>query len=328
MGFKLNLWKCIFSLALATALLAASPLAAALVRVTLPAENTVEGPRVLLGDIAYIELVDKAGADLAASLAKVDLGEAPAAGREKILDRAYLERQLAAARLNLSEVLWSLPESIRLVGGNRQVSEASLREALEKYLSVTEPYRSGQFSLVSVNFGNLPELPPGEATFRFIPQNSSNPAYLAGSFFFTVDGRDVARVRVSAQVDILMEALVAARPLSKGQVIDESDVSLSMVPLAQAKGALTEPEQAVGQTVKSGLNPGEPIRDRSLVKTILVRRGEIVTIVAQAGGLKVSATGQARQDGALGETITVINLSSRKTISGRVIGTGQVEIPF
>jgi flagella basal body P-ring formation protein FlgA len=42
----------------------------------------------------------------------------------------------------------------------------------------------------------------------------------------------------------------------------------------------------------------------------------------------VTATGQAKQDGALGETIAIINLSSKKTVAGRVTGPNQVEIIF
>ncbi|MDL2227084.1 flagellar basal body P-ring formation chaperone FlgA [Deltaproteobacteria bacterium OttesenSCG-928-M10] len=318
----------VLSLAIFLACLWPAALSAAVVSVAMPPENTVSGPRVLLGDVAFIDVLDPAGQDLAASLARVDLGAAPAAGAEGFIRRAQIEQRLKASRLNLEEVAWSLPEELRLTGLGQALNEESLKAVLEKYLAETEPYRSGNFTLLTVNFGNLPTLPPGQVDYRFVPQSSSNPAYLSGSFFFSVDGREVARSRINAQVDLNVEALVAVRALPKGHVIDENDVSLSLVPFNQAKGALTDPGPAVGSTVKSNLAAGDPIRDRNLTKSLMVRRGEMVTIIAQTGGLKVTASGQARQDGALGDTINVTNLDSKKNISARIIGPNTVEVIF
>lgn len=303
-------------------------LSAAVVSVAMPPGNIVSGPRVLLGDVAFIDILDPAGQDLAASLARVDLGPAPAAGEEAAIRRSQIEQRLKASRLNLEEVVWSLPEELLLTGRGQELNEDSLKTVLEKYLSETEPYRSGNFTLVAVNFGSLPTLPPGQVDYRFVPQTSSNPAYLAGSFFFSVDGRDVARSRINAQVDLNVEALVAARALPKGHVIDENDVSLSMIPFNQAKGALTDPGPAIGNTTKNNLATGDPIKDRNLTRSLMVRRGEMVTIIAQTGGLKITAAGQAKQDGALGDTINVTNLDSKKSIAARIIGPNTVEVIF
>lgn len=208
------------------------------------------------------------------------------------------------------------------------LTEGSLKAALEQYLAGAEPYKSGQYTLLSAKFGRLPTLPPGRVTYRFAPQGSSNPAYLAGTFFLNVDGQEAARVRVTAQVELSVPAVVAARPLARGQVLGEDDVSLSLAPYSQAKGALTDVAAVVGATLKANLAAGDAIHDRNLAKSVMVRRGDMVTIVAQEGGLKVTASGQARQDGALGDTVSVTNLGSKKNVSGRVIGPNMVEIVF
>ena len=309
-------------------ILGAAPLQAAVVSVVIPPENTVAGPRILLGDVASINVLTPAGGDLARALAQIDLGPAPNAGQEVVLRRGQLEQRLTASRLNLSDAAWSLPEELRLTGQGQSLSEDILRLALEKYLSETEPYRSGNYQIINLNFSSLPTLPPGRAGYRFVAQSSSNPAYLAGNFFFAVDGKEVARARVTAQIDLNVEALVAVRSMPKGHILSETDLSLSMIPYGQAKGALTDPALATGATLKTNLGPGDPIRDRNLTKSIMVRRGEVVTIVAQQGTLKVTASGQAKQDGALGDTITIMNLNSKKTVTGKIIGPSLVEIIF
>ncbi len=324
-----RIWTSLAGLLLALGLWGwSAPLGAAQVNVTVPPENTVAGPRVLLGDVAFIDLIDPAGAELARLLAQIDLGAAPAPGQRLVWRRAQLEQRLSASRLNLSEAVFSLPEELALTSRGQELTQGSLRLALERYLSETEPYRSGTFQLAAVNFGSLPTLPPGKIGYRFVPQASSNPTYLAGNFFFAVDGQEAGRVRVTAQIDLTTPALVATRALAKGHVLEEEDLSLTQVPYAQAKGALTDPSLAVGQTLKAALTAGEPVRDRNLTKSIMVRRGDMVTIIAQQGGLTVSASGQARQDGALGDTIGIVNLNSKKVVNGRVIGPNQVEIIF
>ncbi|MDR1043634.1 MAG: flagellar basal body P-ring formation chaperone FlgA [Candidatus Adiutrix sp.] len=316
------------ALLLFLSLLGPAPLTAAWVSVTVPPENSVSGARLLLGDIAAIEVLNPAGSQLAEALAGIDLGPAPAAGQEIVLRRSQLERRLSASRLNLAEASWSLPVELRLTGRGQELSQDLLRQALAEYLAETEPYRSGRYEIVSANFGALPTLPPGRAAYRFAPQPSSNPAYLSGAFLFAVDGRELARSRVTAQIELSLPALVAARSLPKGQVLTEDDLSLSLIPYAQARGALQDQALAVGSTLRANLNPGDPIRERHLSKSVMIRRGETVSLIARQGGLKVSATGQAKQDGALGETITLLNLDSKKTVSGRVIGPSQVEIVF
>lgn len=309
-------------------LLWAVPLQAASLRVTVADERTVPGPRVSLGEVAEFQVLDQAGAELARKLAAVDLGPAPGPGQTATLRRGQLEQRLNASGLNLSEASWSLPAELRLSGQGQALSEEILRQALVNYLSELEPYRSGRFELAGLNFGQLPALPPGRAAYRFLPQSSSNPTHLSGTFFFAVDGREVGRCRVTAQIDLYVQALVAARGLARGQIITEDDLSLSMIPYAQSKGALTDAELAVGNTLKGNLAAGEPVRDRNLAKSLVIRRGDMVTIVAKQGGLRVTASGQARQDGAIGETISVINVNSKKVITARVTGPNQVEIIF
>ncbi|MDR2947389.1 MAG: flagellar basal body P-ring formation chaperone FlgA [Candidatus Adiutrix sp.] len=306
----------------------AGTLWAAQVSVIIPAENTVSGPRIVLGDIASVNALIPEGEALAQALSAIDLGAAPEPGRELLLRRAQLEQRLVASRLNLSEASWALPEELRLTGRGQDLSEDLLRQALGKYMAETEPYKSGRFELVSVSFGSLPGLAPGKVQYRFVPQPSSNPTYLSGAFFFNVDGQDAGRVRVTAQVDLSIEALVAARPLNKGQILDEADLSLTFIPYSQAKGALTALEAALGSTLKVNLSAGDPLKDRNLAKSLMVQRGDLVTLVAQQGALTITASGQAKEGGALGDTISILNLSSKKTVTGRIIGPDQVEIVF
>ncbi|MDR1395578.1 MAG: flagellar basal body P-ring formation chaperone FlgA [Deltaproteobacteria bacterium] len=313
---------------LALVLFAAASAASAGVHIIFPSENTVDGPRIVLGDIASVAPDSPFDQELADLLSAFDLGPSPKPGRKMTLRRQIIEQKLLAGNIPVSEVRWNIPEEVVLTGGGQSAGDAEVKKIILEYLSRSEPYISGRFELISLTSGPVPVLPPGQAEYRFVPLPSSNPVYLTGTVFFSVDGREAARLRITGQIDLQMPAVVAARDLPRGQILSEGDLSESLVAYNMAKGALTEASQAVGQTIRVSLRAGAPVKERDLVKTAMIKKGETVTIIAQSGGLRVTALGQAKQDGSLGQTIAVVNQDSRKTVSGRVIGPGMVEVIF
>jgi flagella basal body P-ring formation protein FlgA len=298
------------------------------VSVVVPVENTVNGQRILLGDIATIGPDGEADQELADMLAKADLGPAPLPGQKLTLRRQQFESRLISSGAPVNDARWLIPDTVTLVGTGQETDPSQVRQIINEYLARTEPYASGQYEILSVSSANPPSLPPGKVEYTFAAQPSSNPNYLAGTIFFAVDGQESARIRVTAQIDLQVKALLAAKDLPRGHILSEEDLTESLTPFAKAKGALTQISQATGQTMKVSIRAGSPVHDRDLEKTFMVTKGETVTIIAQSGGLKVTALGQAKESGALGQTIAVINMDSKKSISARVIGPGQVEVIF
>jgi flagella basal body P-ring formation protein FlgA len=323
------------ALAAALALVLAVPAACpppldAGVQVDVPADNTVNGQRILLGDIANVapDSDSEEDRELATLLSALDLGPAPAPGRSLTLRRQQLEQRLTESGAPVADARWIIPPSLTLTGAGNAPDRDLLRRIVAEHLERSEPWASGRWELLSVTSPAPPALPDGAVEWRFNPQPSSNPNYLSGTVYFTVEGQEAGRVRVTAQIDLQVQAVVAARDLPRGHVLDEEDLSESYAPFARARGALTDSSQAAGQTLRASVRAGAPIRDRDLVSTAMVSKGETVTIIAQSGGLRVTALGQAKEDGALGQTISVVNRDSKKTISAKVIGPGQVEVVF
>jgi flagella basal body P-ring formation protein FlgA len=316
-------------LALMAAMVFPSGLSAG-VQVIVPADNTVTGPRILLGDIANVAADTDSEEDraLASLLEAADLGPSPAPGQRITLRRQQLEARLIESGAPVNDARWIIPAQTVLTGEGNAPDRDLLKRVVTDYLERSEPWASGRWELLNVTSPAPPALPDGTVEWRFSPQASSNPNYLSGTVYFSVDGREAGRVRVTAQIDLQVQAVVAARDLPRGHVLAEEDLSESWAPFARAKGALTGVSQAEGQTLKTSVRAGAPVRDRDLVRTAMVAKGETVSIVAQSGGLKVTALGQAREDGALGQTISVMNQDSKKTISAKVIAPGQVEVVF
>jgi hypothetical protein len=62
------------------------------------------------------------------------------------------------------------------------------------------------------------------------------------------------------------------------------------------------------------------------MKPSIVQRNDAVTIVYEAPGFTLTLRGQAQDIGALGDTINVLNLQSKRVVQGVVSGAGRVTV--
>ena len=74
------------------------------------------------------------------------------------------------------------------------------------------------------------------------------------------------------------------------------------------------------------LRAGQAIRTADLAKPDLVQRDQNVTLIYEAAGLYLTMRGKALENGTEGDAVNVMNLQSKRTVSGTVIGRGQVSI--
>lgn len=121
--------------------------------------------------------------------------------------------------------------------------------------------------------------------------------------------------------------LRAARPIRRGATIAPDDIeicarALGAVPLA----ALPSPEEAIGAKAVRDLGAGEVITAALVEPPLAVRSGDTVTMRVALGAIEVTARVVAQQNGSPGDVIRVVNRASRKTLKGRVVGPGTVEV--
>jgi flagella basal body P-ring formation protein FlgA len=74
------------------------------------------------------------------------------------------------------------------------------------------------------------------------------------------------------------------------------------------------------------LHAGQAIKTADLAKPDLVQRDQNVTLVYEAPGIHLTMRGKALENGTEGDVVSVMNLQSKRTISGTVTGRGQVTI--
>jgi flagellar basal body P-ring formation protein FlgA len=124
----------------------------------------------------------------------------------------------------------------------------------------------------------------------------------------------------------MLEAAVLTRNVDRGEMLKASDVVIERRPKAELGNDAANRGRAVGMQMRRGLRAGSLLKAADLGKPDLVQRDDNVTLIYEAAGIYLTARGKAVDNGTEGDTVTVLNLQSKRTIAGTVIGRGQVSI--
>lgn len=120
------------------------------------------------------------------------------------------------------------------------------------------------------------------------------------------------------------DGLVATRLIRPTDVVQAGDVALQRG--TTAPGVAQDPAQVIGLEARVAIYPGRPVRLADLGPAAVIERNETVVMIYRHGGLTILSEGRALGRAALGESVTVMNGSSRQSVQGRVINFGQVEV--
>ena len=156
------------------------------------------------------------------------------------------------------------------------------------------------------------------------PWKSTSPSMLVAC-----EGSRPWRMYVTASVSIHGPAMVAARPLTRGERITEGLLTEQSVEInASRRGVITDAQQAIGMEVRRAVNAGSLVTPDMLSAPNAVERGDHVIITAKTGGFSVRSRGKALASASVGEQVLVENLRSARTIKANVVAPGHVEIPM
>lgn len=91
-----------------------------------------------------------------------------------------------------------------------------------------------------------------------------------------------------------------------------------------ASGGVSDPSLLIGLETKVALYAGRPVRITDVGPPAIIERNQIVSLVFRQRGLEITAEGRSMDRAGPGETVRVMNLTSRTTVFGRVSEDGRV----
>ncbi|SEL26822.1 flagella basal body P-ring formation protein FlgA [Roseovarius nanhaiticus] len=121
------------------------------------------------------------------------------------------------------------------------------------------------------------------------------------------------------------DTVLAARTIRAQTLISPQDLVVKDVDVI---GAISDPALIAGQEARVALYAGRPIRPGDVGPPALVERNQIISLIYDQSGLSITAEGRSLSRAGPGETVRVMNLSSRITVSGQVMPDGRVLVSY
>ena len=135
------------------------------------------------------------------------------------------------------------------------------------------------------------------------------------------------KIYVPVKIKRFANVLVSKRTLARGHLISASDVTTIRADISRLNnGYFTQVNDIKGLSLKRSLREGRILTNGMLERQRLIKRGEMVTILANTGSLAIRMKGIALMDGRAGELIRVKNNNSKREIQATVVASGTVEI--
>lgn len=174
------------------------------------------------------------------------------------------------------------------------------------------------------------ELPPGTLDFRIISGGQSKPLgqqTLVADIL--VDGVAKSRVKLSGDLALYGDVVCTTSTLSRHSIVTADDLKRVRRNLTRlGPDLITAEASAIGKEVKTTLQPGSILYGNALKEPEIVKRGDVVSILAANDFINITVPGRAQNAGAKGDLIKVKNLMSRKEIFVKILGPGTVQAQF
>jgi flagella basal body P-ring formation protein FlgA len=148
-------------------------------------------------------------------------------------------------------------------------------------------------------------------------------------FSLTVLGRAGARRIGSAVADLeaVADHVRVTREVSRGELLDGAAIESTRGPITDVLlRTLPGAASVSGAKAIRDLDSGAVVTTERVVAAPAVKSGQQVALTARIGDVEVRTIGVATTNGFTGDVIRVVNPESRRTVVGRVVAPGEVEV--
>jgi flagella basal body P-ring formation protein FlgA len=287
----------------------------------------IDGDEVLLGQIAEIEDSDPHRIQ---QLKDIVISRAPLPGKVRQYDQHHLEMRLKQHHVDLAAVILKVPPVVEVTRSSVRIEEQELKQIVSDFILRNISRENKTVRIKKIRVPQNVVLPKGRVAYKVAaPRSSELMGKCSIAVDFSVNGHLQKKVWATATIEILGPVVVTRKPLGRHKPITEDDIELQTMDLSDLPaGIVGDPATVLGKRTRRAIGAQIPLRADLIELPPLVKRGDLVVIVAESNGLKISTLGQVKKRGRLGERIPVINMDSKKILYARVIDSNTVKVDF
>jgi flagella basal body P-ring formation protein FlgA len=142
------------------------------------------------------------------------------------------------------------------------------------------------------------------------------------------DGKGAQKVNVTANVKAWQNQVIVHKPLAARQLIRGEDlIDRRTLSDRLPEDALVTREQVVGQMAGRELKPGTLLTARLVEASILVKSGQLVSVLLTQGTIQAKTVAKAMEQGTMGQTIRVKNEATGNVFDVVVTGPQTAKLP-
>jgi flagella basal body P-ring formation protein FlgA len=272
---------------------------------------------MVLGDIARIE-------PSSSRLAGIPIGYAPYPGNYRWLEKADVENYLR--KWGLSETARvEMSDRVLIVRESQFVDSDRISRSIQEYLSTVHP--EFEFQIQQILVPQDVVLPEGNVEIEVQgPRTLTRINGLSLKVDFLVDGKRHKSQWVQLEAKAIGDVVVLNHDVRYGQPIRREDLRIERRELNRLEGLVHHPEDAVGNVPKTALREGDELLSRNLKEPMLVRRGDVVSLLAKGSRFVVKTLAKAKDSGTRGELIMVENVDSKQLVQAMIVGPKTVSV--
>jgi flagellar basal body P-ring formation protein FlgA len=287
--------------------------------------------------IAEVATIEGGDAGLRTRIAALDLADAPELGKTATLTHNLIVHRIQIAGIDAERYRIQGAETVTLSTRGYFVPETEIVAAAKQYLLTRLPWSAADLSIETTRGLRGPvEVSGGRDDIRFEANLRASRVALGNirvDVTILSKGVKQAEVPVSFDVHLCQTVAVASRRIERDHPLTAEDLFFERRPVDNIAGFLTESESPVGKRTKRVILPLQvvtkgDIGDNEANAATVIRQRDAVKLVARAGSLVVTTTGEALQDGRTGQTIKVRNVDSKKVVTGRVVNRNEVQVLY
>jgi flagellar basal body P-ring formation protein FlgA len=219
---------------------------------------------------------------------------------------------------------------VQAVKATTVVAPAAVNAAVKAFIERHAPWKADQLKITRLTFDQASSVPAGKLGFQVTaPLHTDWLGPIPFRVGITVDGQVAEKVVVPATIQVWSDVVQTVKPLGRFQPIEADDIVVKKMNLACVPAnVIVTVDQVLGQRARHNIAANTVLRRDQVESQPVVRRGDVVQMVAESAVLKVAVKGMARENGAVGDRIRVMNLSSKKIVYARVVDQQTVQVEF
>lgn len=137
------------------------------------------------------------------------------------------------------------------------------------------------------------------------------------------------KIHATALIKAYDWVVVSSKSMRKGDHLELTDVYLTLMDVTKIpRGAINRIDSIIGKQLSRPVNANSPILDTLLHEQRFVKKGQMVLLVFESPHFTIRTTGEIKSNTYIGSKAKVMNLASKKVISGVLIDENTVKVEF